>query len=191
MSTVSLEPEPVDLNIKVVLIGEPLIYYLLDAYDPEFISLFKVQADFETDIEAQPGEPGTLCHPHCQTGQRQRAAAPCTARRWPASSNRPPAMPVTGKNYRCGSGSLSTSCRKPTIWPGQKGEQDNNCWHRCGKGHCRQQTAGRQDQGPFIRGHGAQHPLYRDGRSQGWPDKRPLLPHAGPRLLWLQAGSPP
>ncbi len=51
MSTVSLEPEPVDLNIKVVLIGEPLIYYLLKAYDPEFISLFKVQADFETDME--------------------------------------------------------------------------------------------------------------------------------------------
>ena len=51
MSTVSLEPEPIDLNIKVVLIGEPLIYYLLKAYDPEFISLFKVQADFETDMQ--------------------------------------------------------------------------------------------------------------------------------------------
>ncbi len=50
MSTVSLEPEAVDLNIKVVLIGEPLIYYLLNAYDPEFISLFKVQADFESDM---------------------------------------------------------------------------------------------------------------------------------------------
>jgi len=50
MSTISLEPEPVDLNIKVVLIGEPLIYYLLLTYDPEFISLFKVQADFETDM---------------------------------------------------------------------------------------------------------------------------------------------
>jgi len=50
MSTVSLEPEPVDLNIKVVLIGEPMIYYLLLAHDPEFISLFKVQADFETDM---------------------------------------------------------------------------------------------------------------------------------------------
>lgn len=51
MSTVSLEPEPVDLSIKVVLIGEPLIYYLLNAYDPEFISLFKVQADFESDMQ--------------------------------------------------------------------------------------------------------------------------------------------
>lgn len=51
ISTVSLEPEPVDLNIKVVLIGDPMIYYLLHAYDPEFISLFKVQADFETDMK--------------------------------------------------------------------------------------------------------------------------------------------
>jgi lon-related putative ATP-dependent protease len=51
ISTVSLEPEPVDLSIKVVLIGDPLIYYLLNAYDPEFISLFKVQADFETDMK--------------------------------------------------------------------------------------------------------------------------------------------
>ncbi len=51
ISTVSLEPEPVDLNIKVVLIGDPMIYYLLNAYDPEFISLFKVQADFESDMK--------------------------------------------------------------------------------------------------------------------------------------------
>ncbi|MDR9501415.1 MAG: ATP-binding protein [Desulfurivibrionaceae bacterium] len=51
MSTVSLEPEPVELNIKVVLIGDPLIYYLLNAYDPEFISLFKVQVDFESEMK--------------------------------------------------------------------------------------------------------------------------------------------
>ena len=48
VSTVSLEPEPVPLSIKVVLIGEPIIYYLLQAYDPEFSSLFKIAADFET-----------------------------------------------------------------------------------------------------------------------------------------------
>jgi lon-related putative ATP-dependent protease len=51
MSTVSLEPEAIDLRIKVVLIGEPMIYYLLNAYDPEFIALFKVQADFESDMK--------------------------------------------------------------------------------------------------------------------------------------------
>lgn len=51
MSTVSLEPEPIPLETKVILIGEPMIYYLLNDYDPEFASLFKVQADFEYDME--------------------------------------------------------------------------------------------------------------------------------------------
>ncbi|MEN8140398.1 MAG: ATP-binding protein [Thermodesulfobacteriota bacterium] len=50
MSTKSLEPEPIELATKVVLIGEPMIYYLLNAYDPEFAALFKVQADFEHDM---------------------------------------------------------------------------------------------------------------------------------------------
>ncbi|MGZ8199460.1 MAG: Lon protease family protein, partial [Methylosarcina sp.] len=47
ISTSSLEPTPILLNIKVILLGEPLIYYLLSAYDPEFQDLFKVAADFD------------------------------------------------------------------------------------------------------------------------------------------------
>ena len=47
LSTVSLEPEPVPLQLKVVLIGERIYYYLLEQYDPEFSELFKVAADFE------------------------------------------------------------------------------------------------------------------------------------------------
>src|SRR6056297_135271 len=51
ISTVSLEPEPVDLDVKVVLIGERLLYYMLCELDPEFKSLFKVEADFEDEID--------------------------------------------------------------------------------------------------------------------------------------------
>lgn len=51
VSTVSLEPEPIPLDIKVVLIGDRLIYYLLHAYDPEFKQLFKVAADFDDRLE--------------------------------------------------------------------------------------------------------------------------------------------
>lgn len=50
ISTVSLEPEPIPLNVKVVLIGERLLYYLLSSNDPEFNELFKVAADFEDDM---------------------------------------------------------------------------------------------------------------------------------------------
>lgn len=51
VSTVSLEPEPIPLKVKVVLIGERLLYYILSSNDPEFNELFKVSADFEDDVE--------------------------------------------------------------------------------------------------------------------------------------------
>ncbi|MBZ0120590.1 MAG: AAA family ATPase [Sandaracinaceae bacterium] len=50
VSTKSLEPEPVPLDVKVVLIGERRLYYLLSALDPEFDQLFKVAADFEDEV---------------------------------------------------------------------------------------------------------------------------------------------
>ncbi len=50
-STVSLEPQPIPLDIKVVILGDRRLYYLLEEYDPDFSELFKVQADFEERIE--------------------------------------------------------------------------------------------------------------------------------------------
>jgi lon-related putative ATP-dependent protease len=54
VSTVSLDPEPIPLNLKVVLIGEPLLYYLLYQLDPDFRELFKVTVDFESSIDRTP-----------------------------------------------------------------------------------------------------------------------------------------
>lgn len=51
ISTVSLEPEPIPLKVKVVLIGERHLYYLLSENDPEFNELFKVSADFEDEMD--------------------------------------------------------------------------------------------------------------------------------------------
>lgn len=51
VSTVSLEPEPIPLNVKVVLIGERLLYYLLYQLDPDFRELFKVAVDFESSMD--------------------------------------------------------------------------------------------------------------------------------------------
>ena len=51
ISTVSLEPEPIPLDVKIVLFGDRLFYYLLQEYDPEFRELFKVAADFEERME--------------------------------------------------------------------------------------------------------------------------------------------
>ncbi len=49
-STASLEPQPIPLDVKVILFGERMLYYLLAAADPEFAQHFKVLADFDDDI---------------------------------------------------------------------------------------------------------------------------------------------
>ena len=54
ISTVSLEPEPIPLDVKVVLIGERSLYYTLSEADPEFNELFKVSADFEDKMDRGP-----------------------------------------------------------------------------------------------------------------------------------------
>ena len=51
ISTLAIEPEPIPLDLKVVVVGEPRLYYLLRELDPEFDELFKVGADFENDVE--------------------------------------------------------------------------------------------------------------------------------------------
>jgi predicted ATP-dependent protease len=45
-TTRTLQPEPIPLNVKVVLIGQPAMHQLLQAYDEDFDQLFKVRADF-------------------------------------------------------------------------------------------------------------------------------------------------
>jgi len=51
MTSKSLRPEPIPLDVKVVLIGQPMLYHLLHALDEDFSELFKVKADFDTRMD--------------------------------------------------------------------------------------------------------------------------------------------
>jgi lon-related putative ATP-dependent protease len=53
-STISLQPEPIPLDVKIVLLGPPTLYYLLSSVDDDFKELFKVAADFDDRIERTP-----------------------------------------------------------------------------------------------------------------------------------------
>lgn len=53
-STVSLEPDPIPLKLKVILFGDRMLYFLLAALDPELAQHFKVLADFENDFPRTP-----------------------------------------------------------------------------------------------------------------------------------------
>ncbi|NIW50100.1 MAG: AAA family ATPase [candidate division Zixibacteria bacterium] len=68
IATKGLEPEPIPLNVKVILIGDPMVYYLLYQSDQDFRELFKVKADFGDEMDWTDGSVdlyarfiGTIC----------------------------------------------------------------------------------------------------------------------------------
>jgi len=54
VSAVSLAPEPIPLDVKVVLIGHPVLYYALYELDEDFRELFKVKVDFDDSLPRTP-----------------------------------------------------------------------------------------------------------------------------------------
>jgi ATP-dependent Lon protease len=51
MPSQSLKPEPIEISVRIILIGSAGLYYQLDQVDQDFSNLFKVLADFDTEIE--------------------------------------------------------------------------------------------------------------------------------------------
>ena len=71
VSTISLEPEPIPLDVKVVLFGERIWYQLLFDYDPDFGELFKVAVDFDDEVESSDANQVRLARLIATIGRRQ------------------------------------------------------------------------------------------------------------------------
>jgi lon-related putative ATP-dependent protease len=56
--TASMDPEPIPLDLKVVLVGERIFYYVLAQLDADFLELSKVAADFEETLDRTPENEG-------------------------------------------------------------------------------------------------------------------------------------
>jgi lon-related putative ATP-dependent protease len=52
--TVSLRPEPIPLELKVILLGSYDNFEVLQNYDPRFNKIFKVRADFDYEVQKSP-----------------------------------------------------------------------------------------------------------------------------------------
>ncbi|MEX0752704.1 MAG: ATP-binding protein [Xanthobacteraceae bacterium] len=74
-STVSLEPDPIPLKVKIVLFGDRLLYFLLAAFDPDLAEHFKVLADFEDDIARTPESEAILARLVASIAKRDGLAA--------------------------------------------------------------------------------------------------------------------
>jgi lon-related putative ATP-dependent protease len=51
ISTTTIKPEAMPLDVKVILVGNPYLYYLLYNLDEEYRELFKVKADFDSRMD--------------------------------------------------------------------------------------------------------------------------------------------
>jgi len=51
ISTTALKPEAIPLDVKVILVGSPYLYYILYSLDEEYRELFKVKADFDSRMD--------------------------------------------------------------------------------------------------------------------------------------------
>lgn len=69
MTTTSLNPDPIPLKLKVILIGDMNLYQLLYHYDEDFRKLFKIKADFDVEMDASLENMTRLAsfiHTHCE-----------------------------------------------------------------------------------------------------------------------------
>lgn len=66
MVTKTLRPQPIPLDVKVVLVGTALIYQYLYLLDPDFSELFKVKAEFDTTMDRTPDNVKTYAALMCK-----------------------------------------------------------------------------------------------------------------------------
>jgi len=71
-TTVSLSPEPIPLDVKVVLLGPPALYYTLTDHDEEFADLFKIAADFDDRVERSPETTLLYARLICAVSRREK-----------------------------------------------------------------------------------------------------------------------
>jgi predicted ATP-dependent protease len=119
--TVTLEPQAVDLDVKVVLLGERKLYYLLDELDHEFGELFKVGADFN---DMMPRE-GNLVHfADLVAGfARRDDCAPLSAEAMAQVAERAARLAGDREKLTTHSESIRDLVRESSYWAGQRGHE--------------------------------------------------------------------
>jgi len=120
LTTATLDPEPIPLDVKVALIGDRRLYYLLCAYDHEFPELFKVAADFDDDLEWTPAST-QLYAGLIATIARREALRPFTAAAVARTIESLARIAEDGTKLSTHMGRLADLMRESDHWAGRRG----------------------------------------------------------------------
>jgi lon-related putative ATP-dependent protease len=118
ISTKSLKPEPIPLNVKIILIGDPYIYHLLYSLDQDFPKMFKIKAQLDDEMDREDGAGEEYIHylAHCA---RERGLRPIhktgAARLLEYSSE------ISGRNYKLSLrlAEINDLIQEADYWAGQ------------------------------------------------------------------------
>ena len=78
-----MKPEQIEINVKIILIGDPEMYELLYENDEDFRKIFKVRVEFDEEMELSDYRDSPVLRAAAQGHARRRISARSIARPWP------------------------------------------------------------------------------------------------------------
>jgi lon-related putative ATP-dependent protease len=122
VSTVTIEPETIPLDVKVVLIGDAFTYYMLHGHEPDFAKLFKVQADFGASF---PRTPETCqCYAHFIAARcRQEGLLPFDRQAVAAVVEFGSRLAAHQRRLSTHFGTIADLVREASFWAGKAGRK--------------------------------------------------------------------
>jgi predicted ATP-dependent protease len=84
--TAAIRPEPIPVNVKVIMTGDPFTYRLLHSLDEDFVEMFKVKVDFDSEMQRTP-ENETQFASFIRQVTEAENLFPLTERQWPQLLN--------------------------------------------------------------------------------------------------------
>jgi len=128
VTTKGLRPQPIALDVKVVLVGPPLLYDLLSAYDEAFPELFKVRADFDTRMDRSAENIHAMAAfiaTFCAKEQLKHLDASAVARLLEHASRLAEDQTKLSTHF----GTLADVIREAQFWAGQAGATQISATH--------------------------------------------------------------
>ena len=119
VSIVSLEPESIPLDVKIVLLGDPQLYYLLCRFDPEFGELFKIPVDFEDRMPRDEGSVRAFARLVATTA-RQAGLRPLDKTAVAKVMDRAARLAEDGERLSTHLASISDLLREADYWAGER-----------------------------------------------------------------------